>query len=121
MERWTLMADGYAANAGLLEEGRVRGVMTDLVDLIDMDLIDLHVHEVGPDVPSGPGHSLVGVITTSHVTLHTWPEVDGFMLDVVSCKPFSPEDALQHVRHCFEVRRWERIMSWPRPVNLMEL
>ena len=34
------------------------------------------------------GYSVLALITTSHISLHTWPAYNYYMFDLVSCLPF---------------------------------
>lgn len=67
----------------------------DLVDLLDMEIL---VEPAFKEVPCDPSkldtdHDEGGVtgtvvVTTSHVSIHTWPLRRRFCLDVFSCKQF---------------------------------
>lgn len=51
------------------------------------------------------GISCVGVLSTSHVSIHTWPEHCYAVLDVYSCREFSLEVVIALVSAIFGVHR----------------
>lgn len=123
-ERHMLVADGFVHPAGelnLADRMYVRGFVRQLARGIEIVEIASHLHEIPSDVQRGPGISVVMVITTSHIALHTWPDLSYFMLDITSCRPFEALDALGYVREALDVREWRTLMSWPRPLDLMDL
>lgn len=113
--RYMLVADGWVrvCNMILNDKRALVDFVHGLVDAIDMDELGLHVHEVGTDVDSGPGLSVVSVITTSHIAVHTWPGFSYFMLDIASCKAFSYGAALGHTSQGLGVSKWNTLFSYP--------
>jgi len=63
-----------------------------LVDILDMKYVATMPANpvVGYEPNENPGVTGVGIITTSHIVLHTWDETMLYQLDVYSCKDFHP-------------------------------
>lgn len=59
------------------------------------------------------GISVCSLLSTSHITVHTWPLRRIFKLDVYSCRDFDPKVVLdwaqEHLGMCvFEMQQWRR-------------
>ena len=96
----------------------------DLVSLLDMEVLVPPVFKVVPlnpeqmkdDTADEGGVTGTCIITTSHLSIHTWPLRHRFSLDAFSCKNFSKERAIGFLSDRFLVKRstthWiER--TWP--------
>jgi len=51
------------------------------------------------------GYTLVQLIETSDITAHFCEETNDVYIDIFSCKPFSPKDALRVIDHYFHPQR----------------
>ncbi len=106
-------AVGYT-ESGILSDGLgVQLAAKDLATFIDMDILGIKSYAVGKDVDSGPGWSVTAVITTSHIAIHTWPEQGFVMADIVSCKPYDQEAAVNWLAMRFIVECWHRLIRYP--------
>jgi S-adenosylmethionine/arginine decarboxylase-like enzyme len=89
-------------------------LIRDLAEEAGMRLLDLAVKDVEGEVPKGErwvdegGISSHGLISTSHISLHTWPKDSFFMLDVVSCRPFRIEQVKAFVMLRLQVETVKR-------------
>lgn len=97
-QRCGFMLDGFSRQSPHLGDPRfLVDMVRDLADCAGMRLLDLAVKDVAGAIPEGErwvdegGISVHGLISTSHINLHTWPKDRFFMLDVVSCRPFDIE------------------------------
>lgn len=103
-EKWPhLIMEGIEGDHDLLNDvDHIEGFMKGLPLVLDMKvLMGPFVKKVTQeDVPTGePGVTGVSmmaltVITTSHISIHTWPEWGLACIDVFSCKKFD-EDAVE--------------------------
>lgn len=59
------------------------------------------------------GVSVVHVLSTSHVAIHTWPEFRFFNLDVFSCRAFELEPVFSWLRSTLGTRAYGA-SSWRR-------
>lgn len=129
---WHLMVDALVADGAVLRDtGALREFFLGLVSFLDMKLLD------GPnftDVELDPSRlesesdegGVTGycLITTSHISIHTWPLRSRFCLDIFSCKQFDPDLVVSEIRRALGVsdvsvtwieRRWP--VDSPLPVE----
>ena len=112
-----LLIDGFCEESEPLSDpARIEGMFRRLVSALDMEIL---VPPVTKEVPLQPEKLASGsdeggitsfcVITTSHVSIHTWPLRRFFSMDVYSCKDFDPEEASCAARRSRSTRRRSRI------------
>ncbi len=101
-----LLIDGFCReSAPLGDASKLESLFRRLVGTLDMEIL---VPPVTREVPLDPAKLATGsdeggitsfcVITTSHVSIHTWPLRRFFSMDVYSCKDFDTEAALAVIR-----------------------
>ena len=101
-----LLIDGFtAASEPLADAARIEDMFRRLVEALDMEIL---VPPVTKEVPLCPVKLATGsdeggitsfcVITTSHLSIHTWPLRRFFSMDIYSCKDFDAERAIDIVR-----------------------
>jgi len=88
---------------------RIRRALRSAVSACGATLLRLQLHHFGP------GHGVTGMamLAESHISIHTWPEVDYAAIDIFLCGPSDPQLALDALRtHLapakLRVRRFER-------------
>ncbi|NQU69942.1 MAG: adenosylmethionine decarboxylase [Rhodospirillales bacterium] len=64
-------------------------------------VLHVHVHEF----PSSGGVSGVAVLAESHITVHTWPEIDYAAFDIFMCGDCDPLLAVPVLRRAFRPER----------------
>lgn len=64
-------------------------------------VLHTHVHEFGGE----GGVSGVAVLAESHISVHTWPELDYAAFDVFMCGQCRPENAVAVLERCFSPAR----------------
>ncbi len=64
-------------------------------------ILHVHVHEF----PSSGGVSGVAVLAESHITVHTWPEIDYAAFDIFMCGDCDPLLAVPVLRRAFRPER----------------
>ena len=71
----------------------VKSLINNLVIALNMEYVQslLTNPVVGYEPNEYPGVSGVGIITTSHIVVHTWDKTMEYQLDVYSCKTFEKE------------------------------
>ena len=67
-------------------------------------MLHAHVHEFS----SNGGISGIAVLAESHISIHTWPEIDVAAFDIFMCGNCAPERALPVLRRVFRPQR-ERV------------
>lgn len=72
--------------------------LSELVKIVDMEIL-IPPHSKYCDIPGNEGVTGTVVITTSHMSIHIWPQLPQpyIRMDVYSCKDFCPEDVIKHV------------------------
>ncbi len=97
-----LVVDGEGARGEMCDPYSLKYAVAELVERIGMTSlhafavqIPLALQTIGvqPKEDEG-GVSVIHVLSTSHVALHTWPECSVFMLDVYSCRDFRDDVVL---------------------------
>jgi len=92
----------------------VRRFVSDLVPAIRMKLLgEPHAYSVPIELAKASleceedegGVACVGVLSTSHVSIHTWPERSYAVFDVYSCREFRVETVIAFVMAVFKARR----------------
>ena len=123
---WHVVYDAHtdSSQSGILASGNsIKGMLLDLVKLLDMKVLVGPVVEVVPcdqsklDSEEDEG-GVTGfcVITTSHISIHTWPLRQRFSLDIFSCKPFNRDDVDKFLKERLHVTtRWMQNIQriWP--------
>jgi len=66
-------------------------------------LLHIHIHSFG----NGDGVSGVAVLAESHISVHTWPEIDYAAFDVFMCGNSVPERAVEVLERYFLPARAE--------------
>lgn len=84
----------------MADTGNVARFLARLVDALDMRMLGLSIYDVEFQLEKlqaevfedEGGITGVAVLSTSHVSIHTWPERDGAaVLDVYSCRDFEQQ------------------------------
>jgi S-adenosylmethionine/arginine decarboxylase-like enzyme len=92
----------------------IQGFCEELAELVDMQVEDFHIWASDPEDDKDPnlyGISAIQFITTSNITVHTLPLLDGgaAFINLFSCKDFDADVAAAFCREYFDgnVRRLE--------------
>jgi S-adenosylmethionine decarboxylase len=76
---------------------QVEQIMVRAAELADVQVWAISFHRFSPDGVSG-----VVVISESHLSVHTWPELGYVALDIYTCgERAKPEEAVQHALKAF--------------------
>lgn len=115
-----LIADAYVKedHVGILSsKEQLRSLISNLVSILDMEIllgpelcsVELDPSRLGTDQDHG-GITAFCVITTSHISLHTWPLQRRISIDVYSCKSFDSDKAKEFLHQTLGVDKWETIV-----------
>lgn len=110
--RCRLEIDAFSDAKFLGDEERLKEVIQKVARIAGMDMIKIVITpvDIDPSKLTGDGFlddggvSVQGLITTSHITLHAWPQRSFFMFDLVSCKKFNRAGVMNTVCNSLEVR-----------------
>ena len=75
----------------------VEAALRDAAEAANATVLHVHVHEFGGE----GGVSGVAVLAESHISVHTWPELDYAAFDVFMCGSCRPENALSVLEDSF--------------------
>jgi S-adenosylmethionine/arginine decarboxylase-like enzyme len=106
-------------NPYLLSDCNVVGnYLSEAVDLLDMiplgkPIIHQFVH---PTNPQENGITGIQVITTSHISFHSYPETNSTYIDVFSCKDFNQDEIVR-----FTVKYFQAKIHWLNSMKRMNL
>lgn len=93
-----LLVDLYGCDAALLDDPRkVATVARTAIRDIGADVVEEVTHRFEP-----MGVTYIAVITTSHLSIHTWPELGYAALDVFSCSAGVPDALARGVAREFD-------------------
>lgn len=66
---------------GLSDSDKASALNQSISDLLGTTIVDSVFHEFGPSGLTG-----VSILKESHISIHTWPEENLIVLDILSCK-----------------------------------
>lgn len=83
-----LIVDLYGYRAEIIDDEKaIKNVIRQICSRIGADIVQECCHKFQPI-----GISAVAVITTSHISIHTWPEYGYAAADIFSCQEKLPEE-----------------------------
>ena len=82
---------------GLDDEARIAQAFRDCVSECGATLLHIHTHKFSPQGVSG-----VAVLSESHISVHTWPEIGYGAFDVFMCGDAQPWRAVDVLARAFE-------------------
>ena len=74
-------------------------------------LLHIHLHHFG----EGMGVTGVAVLEESHITIHTWPEVEYAAIDIFLCGNLNPNKCVEAFKEAFKTD-WITIQEFKRGV-----
>lgn len=96
-----LLIDLYGASR-LSDLEHIETTMRECVDKSGATLLHIHLHPFEPTGVSG-----VAVLAESHISVHTWPELNYAAFDVFMCGAANPEVCIDILRDAFSADRVE--------------
>ncbi len=90
-------ADLYGCDRSVLDnEDRIREIAKSAIASIGAEIVEECVHKFQPI-----GITYFAVISTSHFSIHTWPEYGYAAVDVFSCREFVVEKLTESLKEAF--------------------
>lgn len=89
-----ILAEVYGCDSSVLNDlEAIKSIMTDAAIIAGAEVREVAFHKFSPVGVSG-----VVVISESHLTIHTWPELDYAAVDIFTCgNKINPWDACNYV------------------------
>jgi len=108
-----LVVEMWECTRNINEPDAIRSALQEAVDRSNATVLSIQVHTFNPNGVSG-----VAVIAESHISVHTWPELDYAAVDVFTCGDKAiPEAALDVLRDLFQPQRVD-VMEVRRGIQL---
>jgi S-adenosylmethionine decarboxylase len=107
-----LIIDAFKCDTVKLADPRaIERVLYDFPAAIGMTRIGgPYIFEYQSPDPAYSGVSGLVVIAESHISIHTFPELDYFAMDLFSCKNFDHEAAIGYIREALGVTDMDRVL-----------
>ena len=95
-----LFVDLYECDEELLDDlERIRDIAHKMVAEIGAGIVEECMHKFEPI-----GVTYIAVITTSHFSIHTWPEYGYAAVDVFSCEEELPQKLADKLKEAFSAK-----------------
>lgn len=91
------------------DEAYIEKALRHAAEACGATVLSVHLHGFGEQA----GITGVAVLAESHISIHTWPEIQYMALDVFMCGQCNPRDALPVLREYFEPEN-ERVSEHQR-------
>ena len=116
-----MIVDGFADQTLLRDRARLKQLLCSLAHAANMEIIDLKTYPVPENadkvgrVPFEDPGGVTGyaVLTTSHASIHTFPQTGEFKFDLYSCTDFDPTQIADHIAKELGVSKMEQ-KDWIR-------
>ncbi len=93
-----MLADFYGCNSSILDNmENIRSIAHQMCDEIHAEIIKECYHKFEP-----VGITYMAVISTSHFSVHTWPEYQYAAVDIFSCDETIPREIAEKMARFFE-------------------
>jgi S-adenosylmethionine decarboxylase len=93
----------------LQDAPQIEHAMRDAANACGATVLDVILHSFGDNA----GITGVAILAESHISIHTWPEINYVALDVFVCGACDPHKALNVLRSTFEPQR-EHVQEFHR-------
>ena len=116
-----LIVEGKGVSCICESELFLSNFVTSLIEKIGMTCLRVCSVEVETDIKKlgrepfedEGGVSVAAILSTSHITIHTWPLRKEFQMDIYSCRDFEVESVIEFVEkelgtESFEIETWRR-------------
>lgn len=93
----------------LQDDAVIERAMRDAAAACGATVLEIKLHSFGEDA----GITGVAILAESHISIHTWPEINYIALDVFVCGTCDPRQALAVLRSAFEPKK-EKVLEHKR-------
>jgi len=81
----------------------IEKALREAADIAGAVLLHIHLHKFS----EGGGVTGVALLAESHISVHTWPELNYAAFDIFMCGTSKPEKSLAYLQECFVPERYE--------------
>lgn len=97
-----LIADLYECGEVINDAKAIVEAAHDAIEYVGASIVEECVHEFEPI-----GVTYFAVISTSHFSVHTWPEYGYAAIDIFSCSDYVVDGISEKLKELFEAKRVE--------------
>lgn len=98
-----LMVDLYGCDPNMLNDAEtLKRIAKELVESIGAKIVEEQLHLFEPI-----GITYFAIISTSHFSIHTWPEHGYCAVDLFSCSPLEEERITRSLSEYFHAKEWK--------------
>lgn len=93
------------------------------IEIAELDILgEIVTHKLNVENSDLVGITSIATLTTSHISLHTWPEHNYISIDLYSCKYFNLEKIIELTKKYFNTKTMdivevERGINMPQKIN----
>ncbi|MBP3457897.1 MAG: adenosylmethionine decarboxylase [Lachnospiraceae bacterium] len=92
-----LMVDLYGCDGNIIDDlSKIREIARNMIKEIHSEIVEECFHKFEPI-----GITYIAVITTSHFSIHTWPEYEYAAVDIFSCDEELPDQVAEKLGKAF--------------------
>ncbi len=96
-----LVVDLYGCDEAVINDlGKIKEIAHQMIRSLKANIVEECYHQFEPI-----GITYIAVITTSHFSIHTWPEYGYAAVDIFSCDEELPDTAAQILKEAFGAKR----------------
>lgn len=98
-------------NHPINDEKTCEKFLNDLVEIVDMEVL-VPASAKYCDIPGNEGVTGTVIITTSHMSIHIWPQKPKpyIRMDVYSCKDFDHKKVINYVDICMGIKESDCVL-----------
>jgi|CXWL01.1.fsa_nt_gi S-adenosylmethionine/arginine decarboxylase-like enzyme len=125
-----IVLDAFVKDNQILSDiSKMSDILIKLVGILKMEIllypqflyVPTDTTKLNTDADDG-GISGFCMVTTSHISIHTWPLRNRFSMDVFSCKDFSEKEAMGFLRKEFGIESETiKIIDRKWPVDIISI
>ena len=95
-----LLIDFFDAE-NLQDQNLIEKAMRESAETCGATVLDVRLHSFG----EGAGITGVAILSESHISIHTWPEIGYVALDIFMCGSCNPHEAIPILKKYFSPKR----------------
>ncbi len=95
-----MIADLYGCTGMIDDTDAIKEAAHKAIDYVGAQIIEECIHKFDP-----VGVTYFAVISTSHFSIHTWPEYGYAAIDIFSCKNTVTDGISQRLKELFQAKR----------------
>lgn len=96
-----MIVDLYGCDYGIINNlEKIKEISHDMIEKLHAGIVEECCHQFEPI-----GITYIAVITTSHFSIHTWPEYEYAAVDVFSCDEDLPEKVAEELQKSLKAKK----------------